>query len=304
MTRRTAKLPRLLQILRGACLRGGRLLLSLYEPRPGRGKRRLGCGRLAVHQKDPRDARTVVSAADVRSEKAIVSYLRSKIPCRFLSEEAGELGRADAAEFRVILDPLDGSKNFLASNMGLFGICIALARPDHLEAGAIYLPFFDELVVAERGAGAFLCTRRGRLVTTLRERGGGSATHRLADARICIARGLGERASLAQAPLSRILTGCSEAVNYASCAVALMGLALGRIDGVVLPAQNVWDFAGGYVVLKECGFPFGFWRRPWCEPVGESTVVQAGPGDVFDIVAAGNPGLFRELTKALTVHRG
>jgi len=100
-----------------------------------------------------------------------------------------------------------------------------------------------------------------------------------------------------------VLGSCSEAVNYASCGVALASLALGRIDAVVLQSQNYWDFAAGFAILKEMNIPIGVWRESWRDRDGESLLSQAGPNDLFDIVAARDEMLFRELTQVIGSRR-
>src|SRR5205814_523970 len=114
-----------------------------------------------AHVKDYSDPRTIVSAADLASEEVVFSVLRPRLNCSFLSEERGETYANGQSEYRIIVDPLDGSKNFAQNSLGLFGISIGVEKNDHLLAGAIYLPYFRELLAGERGRGVYFGTLDG-----------------------------------------------------------------------------------------------------------------------------------------------
>ena len=79
-----------------------------------------------------------------------------------------------------------------------------------------------------------------------------------------------------------------------------MSVALGRIDGLVLPRQRYWDFAGGYAILHEIGMSFHAYRDSWSDPVDEQTLTRAQASDHFHIVAARDRGLFNDLASLLT----
>ena len=114
---------------------------------------------LQVSRKGPGD---FVSVADKRAEQTIVEELRNARPdWGLLLEEGGEIA-GDPAKPRWIVDPLDGTTNFL-HGIPIFSISIALERQGQLVAGVIYNPAMDELYTAERGGGAFLNDRRLRV---------------------------------------------------------------------------------------------------------------------------------------------
>lgn len=258
--------------------------------------------KLDSSEKDPSDPRTVVSLADLESEKSIISTLRNKLHCNFLSEEAGELIENENAEYRVVIDSLDGSKNYINGAMGLFGVSIGLEKDNQLVAGAIYLPYFGELLLAQKNEGAFIrwhansqASRLARLNTPQI----GQEKVALNNARICIGRGAAEASVLSRPPLSSLMGSCNEAVNYASCTVGLASVALGRIDALVLPGQKYWDFAGGYPIFHEIGAFFGVWRDSWCYRVDEKTLTMASSSDYFDIVAARDRSLFNQIVDML-----
>lgn len=104
---------------------------------------------------------TMVSAADHGSEKRILSMLRKSFPeDAILSEESGET--AGTSGYRWILDPLDGTHNFLAG-IPIFGILLALQKNGETIFSVCEFPIFDECFVAEKGKGAFLNGKRIRV---------------------------------------------------------------------------------------------------------------------------------------------
>src|SRR6266404_1533787 len=125
---------------------------------------------LQVSMKGPAD---FVSSADLKAEKVIRGELAKARPgFGFLMEESGASAGSDA-KHRWIVDPLDGTKNFL-HGIPHFCISIALEREGEIIAGVIYEPIRDEMFWAEKGAGAYVNERRLRV----------SARRSLADALI------------------------------------------------------------------------------------------------------------------------
>src|SRR6478752_6689130 len=111
---------------------------------------------LQVSMKGPAN---FVSAADTRAEEILhKELLRARPGYGLLLEERGEVEGADRTH-RFIVDPLDGTTNFL-HGIPLFAIAIALERDGELVAGLIYNPASNEMFTAERGKGAFLNDRR------------------------------------------------------------------------------------------------------------------------------------------------
>ncbi len=98
-----------------------------------------------------------VSAADHRAEDTLVAELKKARPgYSFLTEESGVIPGTDTTN-RWIIDPLDGTTNFL-HGIPLFAVSLALEREGQLVAGVIFNPILNELYVAERGQSAFLTT--------------------------------------------------------------------------------------------------------------------------------------------------
>ncbi len=114
---------------------------------------------LQVSRKGPAD---FVSAADHRAEDVIhAELLRARPNYGFLMEELGEIKGSDP-QHRWIVDPLDGTTNFL-HGIPQFSISIALERQGRLAAGLVYDPIAEELFTAERGGGAYVNDRRLRV---------------------------------------------------------------------------------------------------------------------------------------------
>ena len=114
---------------------------------------------LQVSLKGPGD---YVSQADRKAEEVIYAELsRARPGYSFLMEERGAVP-GDDDQHRWIVDPLDGTTNFL-HGIPIFAISIALERQGQLVAGIIYNPAMDELYTAERGGGAFMNDRRLRV---------------------------------------------------------------------------------------------------------------------------------------------
>lgn len=107
------------------------------------------------------DATDLVTAADEAAERFLKREIESMIPgALFVGEESasldpGLLNRLDHAETTVVVDPLDGTANFVAG-MPLFGVMAAIVRHGKPIAGVIYDPMSDDWVMAEQGGGAFL----------------------------------------------------------------------------------------------------------------------------------------------------
>ena len=114
---------------------------------------------LQVSLKGPGD---FVSAADRKADETLIAELTRVRPgYAFLTEETGVIAGTDKSN-RWIVDPLDGTTNFL-HGIPLFAVSLALERDGQLVAGVIFNPILNELYVAERGQGAYLNDRRLRV---------------------------------------------------------------------------------------------------------------------------------------------
>ena len=196
---------------------------------------------LQVSLKGPGD---FVSAADRKAEETLVAELSRVRPgYSFLAEEGGVIAGTDRQN-RWIVDPLDGTTNFL-HGIPLFAVSLALERDGQLVAGVVFNPILNELYVAERGQGAFLNDRRLRV----------AARRELRDT--VIATGIphmgkkGHDAFLAE--LRRLMATAAGIRRCGSAALDLAWVASGRFDGFWERGLSPWDMAAGIVILREAG---------------------------------------------------
>lgn len=207
---------------------------------------------LQVSRKGPAD---FVSRADKKAEETIHEMLREARPgYGFLMEEAGEIEGSDKTH-RFIIDPLDGTTNFL-HGIPHFAISIALERTlegvTELVAGIVYNPITDEMFMAELGRGAFL--NDGRL---------GGADRRLRPARrddfsqSLFATGIpflgrpGHAKYLKE--LHQVMGSCAGVRRFGSAALDLAWTAAGRYDGFWERGLATWDVAAGVLIAREAG---------------------------------------------------
>lgn len=128
-------------------------------------------GRVRTIETKKGEERNLVSEIDRGSEERIIRVIRSRFPSHaILAEESG--GSSGSAEYRWIIDPLDGTTNYL-HGLPVFSVTIAIERKGEIVAGVVYDPNLDELFTAERGAGAYLngsrlaVSRASRLINSL-----------------------------------------------------------------------------------------------------------------------------------------
>ena len=218
-----------------------------------------------------------VSAADTRAEEILHKELsRARPGYGFLLEEHGEVEGADRTH-RFIVDPLDGTTNFL-HGIPHFAISIALERYGELVAGLIYNPASNETFTAERGKGAFLNDRRIRV----------AARTELADC--LIVTGIPHRGKAGQEIFLRemrsIMSATAGIRRTGAAALDLAFVAAGRFDGFWERNLRAWDLAAGIVILREAG---GFVS----DAEGKDRMLDTGS------VVAGNETIQRKLLKEL-----
>ena len=196
---------------------------------------------LQVSRKGPAD---FVSAADHRAEEVIRAELeRARPGYGFLMEESGETAGRDP-QHRWIVDPLDGTTNFL-HGIPHFAISIALERQGKLSAALIHNPITDELFTAERGSGAFVNDRRLRV----------AARPSLADAVVATGmpfRGRGDHARYVT-ELTAVMPEVAGIRRFGAAALDLAYVAAGRFDGFWERDLSPWDLAAGILIVREAG---------------------------------------------------
>ena len=221
---------------------------------------------LQVSKKGPAD---FVSAADLRAERILRQELsRARPRYGFLLEEEGEVKGADEHN-RWIIDPLDGTSNFL-HGLPHFAISIAHERDGELVAGVVYEPAHDELFWAEKGAGAFLNDRR------MRVSGRSALDHCL------IATGLPYKGRNPEPryfdTLEGVLAEVAGVRRFGSAALDLAYVAAGRYDGFWEFGLQPWDIAAGIVLVREAGGMISG-IRPNADPMATGDILAAN-GDV------------------------
>lgn len=204
---------------------------------------------LQVSRKGPRD---FVSVADMNAEKNIIRDLQKARPeYGILGEESGQVVHEDASnvnpDFTFIIDPLDGTTNFL-HGIPHFAVSIGLEHKGQLVAGVVYDPIRDEMFFASQGTGAYLNERR------LRVSGRQSMSECLFVSGVLP---VGRASADDQQDYLRELGAVqSKAVNVRKMGAAALDLcwvAAGRFDGYWQKGLSPWDCAGGIPIVKEAG---------------------------------------------------
>jgi myo-inositol-1(or 4)-monophosphatase len=196
---------------------------------------------LQVSRKGPGD---FVSAADKRAEEIIFENLkRDKPEFNFLMEEGGAVEGTNP-DFRWIIDPLDGTTNFL-HGIPHFAISIALEHKEDIIAGLIYDPIKDEMFTAEKNKGAFMRRKRlrvsGRNDLVISTIATGAPRRTKNDRERFIKE---YDAVLAVSPGLR---------RFGAAALDLAYVAAGRFEGFWERKLQPWDIAAGALIVKESG---------------------------------------------------
>jgi myo-inositol-1(or 4)-monophosphatase len=185
-----------------------------------------------------------VSTADLKAERVLKTELgRARPGYGLLLEESGASAGTDPRH-RWIVDPLDGTTNFL-HGIPHFAISIALERNGEIVAGVVYDPTRDEMFCAEKGLGAYVNDRRLRV----------SARRQLAEAVIGTGLPFGARAGdpAALGVLAAVMKGTSGVRRLGSAALDLAYVAAGRFDGFWEQGLQPWDIAAGLLLVREAG---------------------------------------------------
>lgn len=185
-----------------------------------------------------------VSSADHKAEEIIFKELNKSRPdYGFVMEERGVIDGADKSH-RWLVDPLDGTTNFLHSNP-LFAVSIGLEREGQLVAGVIYNPASDELYTAEKGKGAYMNDRRLRVA------------NRRAVADCLVTTGIPHRGREGHKrfldEMKLMMSEVSGIRRTGSAALDMAFVAAGRFDAYWERNLKSWDLAAGIVILREAG---------------------------------------------------
>jgi myo-inositol-1(or 4)-monophosphatase len=218
-----------------------------------------------------------VTQVDRAAEAAIIEILRKAYPDHaVLGEESGDLAVANA-EYRWIIDPLDGTTNFI-HGFPQYCVSIALQHRGSTAHGVVYDPSRNELFTASKGAGAFLDDRRMRV----------SKCAQLKDALVGTGFPFREQARLTvyMRQLRTVMASASGVRRAGAAALDLAYVACGRMDAFWEMGLSSWDMAAGALMIQEAGGLVG-------NLAGEDGYLDKGE------IAAATPRVFPQLLAAL-----
>ncbi len=220
-----------------------------------------------------------VSEVDRMAEQAIIQIIHKAYPEHaILAEESGASG--DDEEYQWIIDPLDGTTNFLYG-FPQFAVSIALRHKGRLTQGVVYDPLRQELFSASRGEGAQLNGRRLRVTKRKDLRGallGTGIPFRESQ--------MGELFDSYFEMMKALIPGSAGIRRAGSAALDLAYVAAGRLDGFWELDLNIWDIAAGVLLIEEAGgMVSGISGRPDHLHTGH--------------VVAGNPKVFKAMLQTI-----
>ena len=219
-----------LNIMEKACKKASKLLIRDFGE----------IEKLQVSKKGPGD---FVTNSDKRTEKIIINELSLARPdYSFLAEESGLSNKSN--EFRWIIDPIDGTTNFL-HGIPNFAISIGLEKNKEIICGMIFNPITNEMFYAEKGKGAYLNNSRIRV----------SSRKNIDE---CVVLTGGPVLSYKNKEIffkeyEIVTRNVAATRKLGSSALDLAYLASGRCDGVFERNLNYWDIAAGIIIVKEAG---------------------------------------------------
>ncbi|MEO1273978.1 MAG: inositol monophosphatase family protein [Pseudomonadota bacterium] len=205
-----------------------------------------------------------VSNADRKAEQTIRDMLMEARPnYGWLGEESEPVDGKDPTR-RWIVDPLDGTTNFL-HGVPHWAVSIGLEHRGKMAAGVVYDPVKDEMFVAEEGAGAWLNDRRLRV----------SARRELSGAIFATGLPFGTKTTLPEMfkDLTALLPRTAGVRRFGSAALDLAYVAAGRYDGYWEREIQAWDIAAGLILVKEAGGLVGSLGAP---TPGEGNPIETG----------------------------
>lgn len=219
-----------------------------------------------------------VSEVDRRAEREIIETLHKAYPDHGILAE--ESGGQEGNEYQWVIDPLDGTTNFL-HGFPQFAVSIALRRRGHIEQGVVYDPVSQELYTASRGAGAQL---NGRRIRVSKRRG-------LEGALLGTGFPFKQQQHLdAYLGTFKALFSDTAGIRRAGAAsLDLAYVAAGRLDGFWEIGLKPWDMAAGVLLVQEAGGLVG-------DFAGGHDFMQTGN------VVAGNPKVFKAILQHIRPH--
>jgi myo-inositol-1(or 4)-monophosphatase len=230
---------------------------------------------LTVNTKSPND---YVTEVDQAAERVIIETLLNAYPGHgILAEESGSTHGAKDSEYKWIIDPLDGTTNFI-HGFPVYNVSIALAHRDVIQQAVVYDPTRNDLFYATRGRGAFLNDRRLRV----------SKRTRMSDC--LIGTGFpfrrGDNFKRYVQMFEAVMQHCAGLRRPGAAALDLCYVAAGWYDGFFETGLNPWDIAAGSLIITEAGGLIGNFT-------GEADYLYQRE------VVAGNPKIYGQLVQLL-----
>ncbi len=192
----------------------------------------------------------LVSNVDLEAERVIIETIKKHFPGHSILSE--ENPRLNASDYKWIIDPLDGTHNFV-KNIPIFGTSIALEYKKAVIMGVIYFPLDKRLYWSEKGKGAYLNGKRLRV-----------SSRKLSDATCVYDSSIRYNPEPMTLVLRNLSTKLFNLRMFGSSAEHLALVAEGRIDLDIEFNDKPWDFAAGALLVKEAGGEFtDFQGNPW-----------------------------------------
>ena len=196
---------------------------------------------LQVLSKGPGD---FVTSADKRTEKILIEELQKAHPeYGIVTEETGMINKSNTKN-RWIIDPIDGTMNFLNS-VPQFAISIGYEENGEIICGVIFNPIMNEMFCAEKGNGAYLNNSRIRV----------SKKRKIKDALLVTGgpKGASQIKNKIFSEYINVSNNVSNVRKFGSASLDMAYVACGRFDGYWQRELNYWDIAAGIIILKEAG---------------------------------------------------
>lgn len=216
----------------GLALRAGNMIMKEFRA-------------LSPEQIRFKDKRELVTVCDIKVNQFLVSKIHQAYPTHnILSEEQGLAKSKTDSEYTWVVDPLDGTTNFIMRHT-FFTTTIALLKNGEPQMGIIYSPYTRELFVAEKGKGA----RRNEVRMHV------SNENKLKTSFLCFAYSH-EKKSLqrAVAAYQHFEFEARSMRHFGSSSLELAFVATGRVDGMIItPPVRIWDVAAGMLMVREAG---------------------------------------------------
>ncbi|WP_417523087.1 inositol monophosphatase family protein [Marinovum sp.] len=228
-------------------------------------------------QSSSKAAGDFVTKADIAAEKIIKEELMGARPTYgFLGEEGGETAGQDPTR-RWIVDPLDGTSNFL-HGLPHWAVSIALEHKGQIVSAVVFDPAKDEMFFAEKGGGAWMNDTRVRV----------SDRRGMNEALFATGVPFGTRRGLPETltDLARLMPVCAGVRRWGAAALDLAYVAAGRFDGYWERDIQAWDVAGGLLIAREAG------------ALAEAITPDADPFDDRSVICA-NERLFNQFAKVI-----